>query len=136
MTIDAETEVVFLSGYPCPTCRIDLELPAGRPDSWSRCPNCGRPSPPPNLTRAPTAAQIWGRPAAEAIAGFQMSTGRATLSRLVLVVAPIFLVVALAIDGFVRLWTIDETARMIADSVAFAAFGLLLLLGIRAMLRG
>lgn len=133
-TLDAD--IVFLSGYTCPGCLAELELPHHRPDSWLRCPRCGRPSLPPTMENAATPAQVWGQSTAEILAGTGPSPLASSLSRIGLIVAPILLVVALAVDVVIRLSGLDENARMVADCVAFLSFGALILLGLRAILRG
>jgi hypothetical protein len=46
-------ELVATLNYPCPHCRVELDVPASRWDGWMRCPSCERTFLPPEPERLP-----------------------------------------------------------------------------------
>jgi hypothetical protein len=125
-----DAEVLFLTGYSCPGCRSELDIPSPPPDSWLRCPRCGRPSLPPIETAAaspwitvvPTASEASSRRAFDWVGVLKYT-------------APVVLVIALCVDIALRVLGVDETARMLADVVAFTCFAICVMLVLRAMIR-
>jgi hypothetical protein len=47
------SELVATLNYPCPHCRVELDLPATSWDGWMRCPSCERTFLPPEPERLP-----------------------------------------------------------------------------------
>ncbi|MFO0957439.1 MAG: hypothetical protein U0800_08220 [Isosphaeraceae bacterium] len=139
--MELDPGVVFLTGYECPGCGADLELPAKRADSWLRCPRCGRPSEPPDQAQA---AGPWAHsrapfeiPATEAgqvVPGPQSPgmAGGAAFKAL----APILFGIALGADLVLRFVVgVDPMVQMVADIAAFLMFSLCAFMVLRAMIR-
>jgi hypothetical protein len=120
-------DIVFITGYTCPGCGVDLEMPDARVDCWLRCPRCDRPSLPPEDPTQSAIEPWFARRSAP-----RRTAGGDSARRPGLIVAGVVFAVALAADLVVRSITKDEILHMYADVVAFATFSLVALLWLRS----